>query len=100
MVVEGERSPLCIAMHRNVLFDRWRTSFYVMAIMEWVHRDPERNRLVINKVQNTFIKSCFNHYKSISAILQISLGKYERVIGNTNPLPVETPIVCSQMKEE
>ena len=28
---------LCIGMHRNVLFDRWRTSFYVMAIMEWVH---------------------------------------------------------------
>ena len=29
--------PLCIVMCRNVLFDTWNTSFYVMAIMEWVH---------------------------------------------------------------
>ena len=34
---KGGRGPLCIAMCHNVLFDRWRTSFYVMAIMEWVH---------------------------------------------------------------
>ena len=34
----GERAPVCIAMFRNVLLYRWRTSFYVMAIiMEWVH---------------------------------------------------------------
>ncbi len=35
-VREGGRVPLCIAMHRNVLFDRWRISFDVMAITEWV----------------------------------------------------------------
>ena len=26
--------PQCLV---NVLFDRWRSSFYLMAIMEWVH---------------------------------------------------------------
>ena len=31
-VCEGGRASL----HCNV-FDRWRSSFYVMAIMEWVH---------------------------------------------------------------
>ena len=38
----GRETTLCIVMLRNVglLFDRWRTSFYVMAviIMEWVHK--------------------------------------------------------------
>ena len=24
-------------MRHYVLFDRWRTSFYVIAIMDWVH---------------------------------------------------------------
>ena len=28
---------LCIVMCRNVLFDRWMTCFYVMAIMDWGH---------------------------------------------------------------
>ena len=40
-------------MHRNVLFDRWRTSFYAIGNygvgayrMEWVHnREPERSRV-------------------------------------------------------
>ena len=34
----GEMAHVCIAMFRSVLFDSWRTSFYVMAIIiEWVH---------------------------------------------------------------
>ena len=35
---------LCIVMCRNVLFDRWMTWLYVMAIMD---REPERNRVTI-----------------------------------------------------
>ena len=30
-------NKLCIVMHHNVLFDRWMTLFYVMAIMDLVH---------------------------------------------------------------
>ena len=35
---------------------------------------------------------------TFDAIMQIPLER--RVIGNTNPLPIETLIVCSQIKEE
>ena len=46
---EGRSAPPCIVMCHNVLFDTWKTYFYVMAIMEWVHiewigvhnREPE-----------------------------------------------------------
>ena len=34
---QGGMAPLCIAMCRNVLLDMWRTSFYLLSIMEWVH---------------------------------------------------------------
>ena len=33
----GGMVPLCIAMRRNILVDRWRFYFNVMASMEWVH---------------------------------------------------------------
>ena len=51
------RGPLCMAMSLNVLFDRWRSSFYVMAIMEWVHitwngcETVNRSWLVVHKIE-------------------------------------------------
>ena len=45
------------AMCLNVLFDRWRSSFYVMAIMEWVHitwngcETVNRSWLVVHKIE-------------------------------------------------
>ena len=55
----GINYKLCIVMRHNVLFDRWMTWFYVMAIMDWVNmawtrciirnRAKPGNRLVSNK---------------------------------------------------
>ena len=74
----GRVYKLCIVMRRYVLFDKWMTCFYVMAIMDWVHTIFGPNRL---QFQTYLGVAADTHGKVRASTVFVSYSLHVSIVG-------------------